>query len=114
MRIDYYSSTNDVLIEMGRRIKAERIEMSVTQKELAEMVNVSEKTISNAENGKDVSFSTIIDILRAMGKLQSLDVILPETQIRPSQIMALGKPRERVKKSAKYRNDSDWKWGDEK
>jgi transcriptional regulator with XRE-family HTH domain len=114
MRIDYYSSTNDVLAEIGRRIKAERIEMSLTQEEMAERVNVSARTISNTENGKDVSFSTVIDILRAMGKLQSLDVLLPETQIRPSQIMAIGKPRERVKKNKKPSAASEWKWGDEK
>ena len=111
----YYSSTNEVLSELGTRIKATRIAMDVTQKEMARLTNISQRTISNLENGKDVSFSTVIDVLRALGQLPSLEIMLPEQGPRPSEIAALGKRRERVrsKTKASVQPQSGWKWGDE-
>ena len=116
VRITFFSSTEEVLSELGRRMKAARINASVTQKQMAENTGLSLKTISNLENGKDVSFSTVIDVLRATGYLQSLDVVLPENTVRPSQIVQKGKQRERVRnrKNAVAEDTAVWKWGDEK
>ncbi|MBR3170666.1 MAG: helix-turn-helix domain-containing protein [Lachnospiraceae bacterium] len=115
MKISFYSSTNEVLSEIGSRIKAARIAIPATQKELAEMTNLSQRTISNLETGKDVSFSTVIDVLRALGQLPSLEIMIPEQGPRPSEIAALGKRRERVrsKTKASVQPQSGWKWGDE-
>lgn len=90
--------------------------MPATQKEMAELTNLSQRTISNLETGKDVSFSTIVEVLRALGQLQSLELMIPEQGPRPSEIAALGKPRERARHKAKETGTPDpgWKWGDEK
>lgn len=116
MTINSFSSTTEVLEELGRRIKAARISMPATQKEMAEITNLSVKTISNIETGNDVSFSTIIEVLRALGQVQSLELIVPEQRPRPSELAVLGKRRERVSKKmiAELEKDSGWKWGDEK
>jgi transcriptional regulator with XRE-family HTH domain len=115
MKITFYSSTNEVLSELGSRIKTARIAMPATQKEMAAMTNLSQKTISNLENGKDVSFSTVVEVLRALGQLQSLELMIPEQGLSPSQIAALGKPRERASSKSKEKPEaqSGWKWGDE-
>ena len=111
----YYSSTNEVLSELGSRIKAARIAMDITQKEMARLTNLSQRTISNLETGKDISFSTVIDVFRALGQLQNLDIMIPEQGPRPSEIAALGKQRERVRRNtvATAPTQSGWKWGDE-
>ena len=116
MKITYYTSTNEVLSELGQRIKAARIAMPATQKEMAAMTDLSPKTISNLETGKDVSFATVVEVLRALGRLQSLDLMIPEPGPSPSQLAALGKQRERAssKASRKPEAQSGWKWGDEK
>ena len=116
MKITYYASTSEALAEVGCRIRAARIAMPATQKELAEMTNLSLRTISNIETGKDVNFSSIIDVLRALGFLQNLEVMIPEQGPRPSQIAELGKPRERAgrKRTAGTLRETEWKWGDEK
>ena len=62
MKISFFSSNNEVLTEIGKRIKSQRISMNMTQKEIAEKTNLTQKTISNLENGKDVSFTTVIDV----------------------------------------------------
>jgi len=116
MKITFYASTDEVLAELGSRIKAARIALPATQAEMAEMTDLSQKTISNLETGRDVSLSTLIEVLRALGQLQSLDVIVPEQELRPSQIAALGKKRERAgrKRKEEQKAQTGWKWGDEK
>ena len=54
-------------------------------------------------------------VLRALGQLQSLELMIPEQGPRPSEIAALGKPRERAGRKAKGKPEaqSGWKWGDE-
>ena len=114
MKISFYSSNDEVLSEIGKRIKSQRISMNMTQTEMAERTNLTQKTISNLENGKDVSFTTVIDVLRCLGQLQGLDMAIPEHIIRPSQIITREKPRERASKSQTNRNENkNWKWGDE-
>ncbi len=114
MKISFYSATNEVLTELGDRIKAVRIAKSVTQRELAEQTNLSVRTISNLESGRDVSFSTVIEVLRALGQLEGMDLMIPAQGIRPSQIAALGKPRERASsRKREKRSRNGWKWGDE-
>lgn len=114
MKITRYSSTDEVLKEVGSRIKAIRVATPLTQKEMADLTNLSQRTISNLENGKDVSFSTLIEVSRVLGQLQSLELAVPDQGIRPSQIVKMGKPRERATKKRKPSKVTDtWKWGDE-
>lgn len=111
MPIVSYLSTNEILIEIGARIKALRIEALLSQADLAKKTGVSERTIGNLESGKDVSLSTVIEVLRALGIVQKLDMAIPEQEIHPNQMFRLGKARQRVGKH-KART-ADWKWGDE-
>lgn len=113
VQITYFSSPVDVLRELGKRVKETRIAMDMTQKDLAGRTNLSLRTICNLESGKDVSLLTLIEVLRALNRLQGLEVVIPDQGIRPSQIAALGKPRERVRKKSKPQNKSGWTWGDE-
>ena len=114
MKITFSSSNAEVMKETGRRIKSERIAKSMTQGEMAEATGLSLRTISNLEGGKDVSFSTLIEVLRALGRVQGLDVLLPEQTIRPSQIAELGKARERAsRRRNKGPEETGWKCDDD-
>ena len=112
MRIITETSDVEVLHEIGDRLKKIRIDSLKTQEEIAVLTGVSLRTINNMEAGKDVSFSTIVKVMRALRILQNLDTAIPEPGIRPSDVIKLGKHRERVRKTVKPSNT--WKWGDEK
>jgi len=114
MKITYYSSSDEIQKELGNRAKATRIDMELSQAELANQAGVSPKTVSNLETGKDVSFRTVIEIMRALGCLQNMDSLLPEQIIRPSQLAEMGKKRERAPRQKKEKDHADWTWGDEK
>ncbi len=113
MKITNYSSNESIQQELGSRIKSLRISFSITQKEMAERTGISLRTISSLENGKDVSFSTMLEVLRILGRISALDDLIPEENIRPAQIFAYGKPRERASRKKDMVAEKKWKWGDE-
>ena len=69
MKINYYSGTDEIMTELGARIRSARVDMNITQDMIAERTNLSKRTISNLENGKDVSLHTLIEVLRALDRV---------------------------------------------
>ena len=59
-------SPSQLLQHFGRRMKELRVNQRKTQKELAEMTGVSEMTIVNLEQGKNVSLEIALLIIRAL------------------------------------------------
>ena len=119
MKLTYYSPTQEILTEIGKRLKVMRISKTVSQKELAEETGLSIRTISNLESGKDVSLSTLIEVLRGLNQLPNLEMLIPDQSVRPSQLMEYGstdfsKKRVSRKAAAKAHSGNGWKWGDEK
>lgn len=111
MRIIDASSDKEVLREMGERLKRLRIASLKTQAELATATGVALRTIKNLESGKDVAFSTLVKVMRALQVLQNLDDAIPPQEISPNEIMQMGKQRERVRRGGG--RTTAWKWGDE-
>lgn len=114
MKISYYSSDDELQKEFGNRVKHVRIDMEMTQEQLAAQSGVSARTVSNLETGKDVSFRTVLQVMRALGCLQNLDMLLPEQLVRPSQLAEMGKRRERAPRKKQTTSHTDWTWGEDK
>ena len=103
MKLTARSSNEEFLRELGKRIRGVRIDMDMTQSEAAKKAGVTAKTISRIENGEDLAFSTLLNVLRALGLAQNIDALIPE------------KEKKRVRKKADQKDSSrQWKWGDEK
>lgn len=114
MQISELDFNTEILREIGKRIKGTRVAIPMTQVELSEQTGLSVGTISAMENGKDYSFSSLLDVLRALNQLSNVDYLITEQTPRPSQSAKLGKQRERATSAAKNqeKNSSAWKWGD--
>ncbi len=100
MAID--SKTKDeVLKELGARLRTYRLQMNLSQGNLAVRAGVNRTTIRDAELGKDFQLSTLVKLLRALGRLGDLDALLPAPSVSPIQLMKRqGKPRQRARKPA--------------
>lgn len=91
----------EVLQEIGARLRAYRLQMNLAQADLAAHAGVNRTTIRDIEAGKDSQLSTLVKLLRALGRLEDLDAFLPKPSVSPIQLMKLqGKPRQRASKSA--------------
>lgn len=88
----------DLLCEIGQRLSAYRLQQNLTQDTLATATGLNQKTISHAEAGKDPRLSTIVKILRALGRVEAIDAFLPKPGPSP---LILAKMAGRVRRRAR-------------
>ena len=89
----------EIVRDLGRRLSTYRLQMNLTQDEMAAQTGLNQKTISHAESGKDPRLSTIIKILRALRRLEALDAFLPKPGISPLMLAKMaGRERRRARK----------------
>lgn len=96
MLIDRGSTTRDVLREMGERIRSYRLQQNVPIRQVALDAGLGIATVQRAEAGRGFTATTLVKLLRALGRLDALDAFLPAPSISPIQIAELG-GRERLK-----------------
>ena len=100
MALDH-KTDSEILQDIGSRLRAYRLQLNLTQAELATRAGVNRTTIRDIEAGKDSQFSTIVKFLRALGRLGDLDAFLPAPSVSPIQLLKhQGKPRQRARKRA--------------
>lgn len=93
---------NEIISELCRRIKETRIQLGLSQIELAERAQVGAATIKRVELGESVTLSTLIGILRGLDRLHQLESILFDSHMRTfkAQINAETPSRIRIRKKA--------------
>ena len=115
MSIDSHISDKEILADLGHRLGRCRVELELTQADLAREAGVSKRTVERVEAGESVQTTTLVRILRVMELLEALDAAIPKVGPRPMDLLKLrGKERQRA--SSKKRNKEsggEWSWGDE-
>jgi len=92
-----FMNSQAVLKEIGVRIRRERLNQNITQVALARLAGVSRRVLLDLERGKGCGLSSLIEILRALQKLDQLDTFLPDPGISPLQLAKLrGHERQRA------------------
>jgi putative transcriptional regulator len=85
--------------ELGNRLKQARLNVNLTQAEVAARTGLNRKTILNAEKGK-VQLENFVAILAALDIADQLNMFLPVQGISPIQLAKLkGEERQRASKS---------------
>ena len=59
---------------LGERVRKRREELNLTQEELGRLVGVQRAQISRIENGKNLTFSTVAKVFKAMGISANLEI----------------------------------------
>ena len=106
MRISPSSSTGETLRELGERLRRLRLQENTTVSELDEKAGLGERTIGRAEAGENTSLESLVKILRALGRLDGLEAMLPEQLVSPIQL-AENRVRERQRAYAPRRKRRD-------
>lgn len=117
MKISKELSDSQILVELGKRIKACRIRKSYTQGELAVLAGVSKGTVANAETGESIQFGNLLKILRELDLLNALEILLPASETSPMELIysKSEKQRQRVRKNSgsQGKSSSGWRWGED-
>ncbi len=92
-------SLEEILQELGGRLRTYRLQQNLPIEDVAKRAGVSRNTVGNAEAGRDPRLSTLVRILRVLGKLDALDSFLPPPTVSPMQLLEMkGKPRQRARR----------------
>lgn len=101
--------------ELGKRLKKRRLEMNLSQEEIAERSGLARRTITAIENGEGSTLTTLIAMLRALDALDVLEDFLPDTGPSPMAMLKLQEePRKYASKPRRSAPPTPWKWGDER
>ena len=97
---DYYGySIPELVLELGIRFKDYRMRSNMTQKDVAEQSGITVNTIHKFENGRvpNLSLSTFLLLLKAIGCINGLDELMPELPESPYRIKKDGKKAQRIR-----------------
>lgn len=116
MKLQNLYHDDAALMELGRRLAQLRIDMNMTQAELATKAGIGKRTLERLEAGETTQTRTLLRILRELDLLGKLEALIPEPTVRPRQIIKKGGmlPKRATKKNPNHGKAEEWKWGDEK
>lgn len=112
MQITRYLSNEMILREIGSRIRDQRIARFITQEELSQKSGVSLSTIIRIESGKGCSLGALLSVCQVLGLTENFDLLIPEYQERPTDILDQNPKRQRASKQKQ--KQSSWTWGEDK
>ena len=112
MKISGNEREQDVLKELGARIRQYRISLNITQAELADRCGISSSTEVRIESGVDSKISNYIRILKSLGLAQNLNLLAPEPQ-PDFKALYERKPARQRARSNKTGSGSGWVWGED-
>ena len=110
MKLSGNENTIFVLKELGNRIKDNRIAYPMTREQLAEKSGVSLSTIVRMENGVNIGMEQLINVMRALNLLHSIELLIPEYKLSPMDI-AMGREKKKRASSKKPDSKKNWTWG---
>ncbi|MBQ8476082.1 helix-turn-helix domain-containing protein [bacterium] len=112
MKIKGNENNEAILLEIGQRIRDNRIVQKLTQHELALKSGVSDKTVARIEAGDNTKIENLLNILRTLGYLSNIELLITQQSISLEAMYKNTKTRSRA--SNKKEQKQSWAWGDEK
>ncbi len=96
-------ATPDVIRNLGLRFRDYRMRMQMTRKEISEAAAIGMTTLYKFESGNmtDISFDTLLRLLRAIGLYENWNALLPDLPESPYLYDDKDRKRQRVRKSKK-------------
>ena len=109
----YALADGAILVQIGAKLKEERVERNLSQKDLATACGLSAFSISQMENGHNTSLLSLIMVLRALNRLEIFEELLRERPVSPvamSEYMKKHPERKRAYNSKKVAEITDFEW----
>ena len=126
MKLTEFHSDEQILQELGTRLKTERIRQKMTQETFAKNCGVAKSTVERFEKGESVQLANLLKMLRTLHQLSGIELLLPITEPSPMEYLYAKNPkqperyREVREKTPEYGNSSSVKdtknfiWGEDK
>ena len=126
MKLTEFHTDEQILQELGTRLKIERIRQKMTQETFAKNCGVAKSTVERFEKGESVQLANLLKMLRTLHQLSGIELLLPVTEPSPMEYLYAKNPKEPERyreireKTPEYGNSSSVKntenfiWGEDK
>lgn len=101
----------EYLEQIGEFLKEARLELDLTQNIVAKRAGIDRTTLIKAERGDSINLLSLIQILRALGKLvvlENLKFIRQVSPIKMAELSMKNKTRASGNKPSEDKLQSDW------
>ena len=126
MKLTEFHTDEQILQELGTRLKTERIRQKMTQETFAKNCGVAKSTVERFEKGESVQLANLLKMLRTLHQLSGIELLLPVSEPSPMEYLYAKNPKEPERyrevreKTPEYGNSSSVKntenfiWGEDK
>ena len=126
MKLTEFHTDEQILQELGTRLKTERIRQKMTQKKKKKNCGVAKSTVERFEKGESVQLANLLKMLRTLHQLSGIELLLPVSEPSPMEYLYAKNPKEPERyrevreKTPEYGNSSSVKntenfiWGEDK
>lgn len=76
-----------VVLQLGKELRRMRLERNLSQAEVAKRAGLDRTTVVKLEAGRAATVMTVVQVLRAMDRLEVLDGFHEEPQLTPYQVV---------------------------
>jgi transcriptional regulator with XRE-family HTH domain len=96
--LDFIFTTHqEICQEIGKRLRTNRMQLNLTQAEVAKRAGVSKGTVSNIESRGQGTLESLVRVLQALGLTQELQPLFQQKPTSIAQLEQLEQPlRKRV------------------
>ncbi|MFO7715091.1 helix-turn-helix domain-containing protein [Desulfosarcina sp.] len=101
-----------ILTELGARLARRRLDLQLTQADLAREAGIAKRTVERIEAGASAQMAGMIRIFRVLDLLPGMDRFIPPTGPRPMELIK-NRGRQRQRASSGRRDDGrdePWTW----
>ena len=70
-----FTKPSEIVELLCQRLRKERLAQQMSQADVAARAGVSVNTLSNLENGQNISFETLVRIAMVLGRVKELEVL---------------------------------------
>lgn len=82
--------------ELGRQLRGLRLRQNIDQRQLAQQAGVALNAVKNLEAGKGATLTSLVRVLRALGRADWLRALAPAVSISPLQALKARPARQRA------------------
>ena len=86
-------------VAFGQQLRDLRLRRNIDQRQLAEQAGVALNAVKNLENGRGATLTSLVKILRTLGRADWLKTLAPTVGISPLQMLKTKQPRQRASKT---------------
>lgn len=85
--------------KLGEYLRDLRLRQNIDQRHLAAQAGIALNAVKNLESGKGATVTSLVKILRALGRAEWIDTLRPTVSISPLQMIRAKPARRRASKA---------------